>query len=82
MTKLPKTSYEYHSGPHGYFVIGKWKLVLPREMAKELHRIVKAYPGLMELLRYFYELPASGARNQSEHVAMLKLAEQALKEQP
>ncbi len=38
----------------------------------------KGYEMLVELLRYFYELPSKGVRNQAEHNTKLKEAEQAL----
>lgn len=76
---IPKL--EKFKGPEGWMIWGEDE-DLTEAQATEIIRIVEAHEGLVKLLRYFYELPSSGARNQGEHCAKLKQAEQAIAGEP
>ena len=79
MIELPELK-SYYAGMSKGYVIRKKKGDFPftASEAGEIVRRYKAYPDILELLRYFYELPVKGVRLQSEHNAKLNEAYQAL----
>ncbi|KKM25494.1 hypothetical protein LCGC14_1594350 [marine sediment metagenome] len=79
MKELPELK-SYYAGMSKGYVIREKKGDFPftASEAGEIVRRCKAYPEILELLRYFYELPSRGIHSSTKHNAKLDEAKQAL----
>lgn len=84
MTEIPKL--KCFTGPYEdkeHYVCSKERdEKLTEAQATEIIRRTESYPQIIDLLRYFYNLPCDGISLQSRHNEMLEKAEQVLKEKP
>ena len=81
MTDIPKLDVSMTFGSQAYIVRGKDKL-LTEPQATEIIRQVEAYPEIIGLLTYFYNLPCHGISSSSQHLAKLELAKPYIEGKP
>ncbi len=57
-------------------------MFLTEVQATKIIRQVEAYPQIIDLLKYFYELPCHGISSSSQHLAKLELANPYIEGKP